>query len=173
MEVLIDSVLDISQIEMGLGAEFQAVDFSQVVREALDDLQTPANDKNIALTLDVASALPTVRGVPVRIGQAVTNLVDNALKFTPPGGRVDVRLGVEGGEVVLRVSDTGPGIPPAAQSKLFQKFSRVGQHRASEGHGLGLSIVKSVAEAHGARVWVESQVGVGSTFALALPIPPA
>jgi len=173
MEGLIDSVLDISQIEMGLGAEFQAVDFSQVVREALDDLQTPANDKNIALTLDVASALPTVRGVPVRLGQAVTNLVDNALKFTPPGGRVDVRLGVEGGEVVLRVSDTGPGIPPAAQSKLFQKFSRVGQHRSSEGHGLGLSIVKSVAEAHGARVWVESQVGVGSTFALALPIPPA
>jgi two-component system phosphate regulon sensor histidine kinase PhoR len=173
MEGLIDSLLDMSLIEMGLGADFERVDLAQVVRGALDDLQPSIEDKRITLTFEVALAVPPVRGVPVRLGQAVTNLVDNALKFTPPGGRVDVRLAVEGREVVLRVRDTGPGIPPAAQAKLFQKFSRVGQQRASEGHGLGLSIVRSVAEAHGGRAWVESQAGAGSTFALALPTPSA
>ncbi len=173
MEGLIDSLLDMSLIEMGLGAEFERVDLGQVVQGALDDLYPSIEDRRITLTFDVAPALPLVRGVPVRLGQAVTNLVDNALKFTPPGGRVDIRLAVEGSEVVFRVRDTGPGIPPTAQSKLFQKFSRVGQHRASEGHGLGLSIVRSVAEAHGGRAWVESQAGAGSTFALALPTPSA
>jgi len=173
MEVLIDSLLDISQIEMGLGAEFEVLDLSQAVRAAVGVLRALAEEKGIVLTLELSAALPPVRGLAVRLEQAVSNLVDNALKFTPPGGSVRVGVAQEGGEVVVRVSDTGPGIPPGLQSKLFQKFSRLGRQRDYEGHGLGLSIVKSVAEAHGARVWVESQVGVGSTFALALPIPPA
>jgi two-component system clock-associated histidine kinase SasA len=114
--------------------------------------------------------LPTVQGVRVRLEQAAANLISNALKFSPEGGAVRVEVVRDNGEVIVRVFDTGPGIPAGLRTKLFQKFSRLGQNRNSEGHGLGLSIVKSVIEAHHGRVWVESPPEGGSLFAFALPV---
>ncbi|MGH2522594.1 MAG: ATP-binding protein [Anaerolineales bacterium] len=168
MQSLITNLLDLSQIELGLDAEFTRVDVGQVAFQAVEGLRALAAERGIALTLEVGDSLPPVQGTALRLEQAVSNLVDNALKFTSHNGSVRVGVTQKGGEVVVRVSDTGPGILPGLQSKLFQKFSRLGQQHDAEGHGLGLSIVKSVAEAHGGRVWVESQAGVGSTFAFAL-----
>src|ERR687896_345525 len=100
-----------------------------------------------------------------------TNLVDNAVKYTPPGGRVEVTGGFEGGEIVIRVSDTGIGIPEGKLPRIFERFYRVDKARSKEtgGTGLGLSIVKHTAENHGGRVTVESTQGEGSTFTVYLP----
>jgi signal transduction histidine kinase len=169
MQGLIDDLLDLNQIEQGLESEFETLDLGVVARGALEQLRALADDKRIALTVSVALNLPYVQGASVRLGQAVTNLLSNALKFTPEGGAVTVAVLHDNGEVIVRVADTGPGIPSGLKAKLFQKFSRLGQNRDSEGHGLGLSIVKSVMDAHHGRVWVESPPDGGSVFAFALP----
>ncbi|MBI3362003.1 MAG: GAF domain-containing protein [Chloroflexi bacterium] len=172
MRALIDNILDIGRINMGIQAEFAPVSIASVVKESIVSMEALAKEKKVILSSQVAADLPPVNGAQVRLGQAVTNLVGNALKFTPADGSVTVGAAMEAGQIVVRVVDTGPGIPPALQSKLFQKFSRLGQKetRKEEGHGLGLAIVKSVIDAHGGRVWVESQVGQGSTFAFSLPL---
>jgi signal transduction histidine kinase len=172
MRALIDNLLDIGRIEMGLEAEFEPVDLGAVARRALEQGQAPAQAKQVQLLEAIADGLPRVQGAPIRLEQAVANLIGNAIKFTPAGGAVTVSVAAEGGQVAVRVSDTGPGIPPAQQAKLFQKFSRLGRDetRVQEGHGLGLAIVKSIVEAHGGRAWVESQPGQGSTFGFSLPV---
>jgi two-component system sensor histidine kinase SenX3 len=100
-----------------------------------------------------------------------TNLVDNAVKYTPPGGRVEVTGGFEGSKIVIQVSDTGIGIPQASLPRIFERFYRVDKARSKEtgGTGLGLSIVRHIAENHGGRVTVESALGEGSTFTVYLP----
>jgi signal transduction histidine kinase len=177
MDTLIDNLLDLGRIEMGIEAEFRVMDVGAVVREAVANQQRAAIKNRVSLSAQVGDALPAVNGAPPRLGQAVSNLVGNALKFTPAGGSVTVRAGPEGGQAVVRVVDTGPGIPPSMHAKLFQKFSKLGQKETAEheGNGLGLAIVKLVVDAHRGRVWVESQTGQGSTFAFSLPPwePPA
>lgn len=170
MQSLINSLLDLGQIERGLDDEFEELNLSDVAVTAIDHLRLLASDKNIALTVEALESVSPVRGSMVRLGQAVSNLVSNAIKFTMEGGFVQLRVAEAGGEVRVTVRDTGPGIPPAMLSRLFQKFSRLGLQRGKEGHGLGLSIVKSVVEAHGGRVWVESALGQGSTFGFAVPV---
>jgi two-component system phosphate regulon sensor histidine kinase PhoR len=171
MKELIDNILDIGRIEMGIEAEFARTDLAAVVRNATNSLQSLADKRQVSLETTVTEGLPAVHGAQLRLEQAVSNLVGNALKFTPAGGSVKVWAGVEKGELVVRVTDTGPGIPHWEQARLFQKFSRLRREetRAQEGHGLGLAIVRSVVEAHRGRAWVESQAGQGSTFAFALP----
>jgi signal transduction histidine kinase len=147
------------------------VSIASVVQDSLKNMQTLAREKRIALTTQVESGLPDVYGSALRLGQAVNNLVGNALKFTPPGGSVHVQAGLDVGHVVVRVIDDGPGIPPRLHARLFQKFARLGQGatQKNEGHGLGLAIVKSVVDVHGGRVWAESQPGKGSMFAFSIP----
>jgi two-component system, OmpR family, sensor histidine kinase SenX3 len=113
----------------------------------------------------------TVRGDETQLTSMFTNLVDNAVKYTPPGGRVEVTGGLEGSEIVIRVSDTGIGIPEGKLPRIFERFYRVDKARskATGGTGLGLSIVKHIAENHGGRVTVESTSGEGSTFTVYLP----
>jgi hypothetical protein len=108
---------------------------------------------------------------PVRIHQAVSNLVGNALKFTPENSTIEVGAESADNKLNVWVRDSGPGIPPELQSRLFQKFSKVGQDATNrnEGHGLGLAIVKAVVEAHGGEVWVQSAAGEGATFWFSLP----
>lgn len=169
MRSLIDNVLDVGRIEMGIEAEFETVDIEPVLHAVLSAYDAPARRKNITLTLDRARALPRVRGSALRLEQALANLAGNALKFTPPGGVVRLSATGADGWLVVRVHDTGPGIPAALHGKLFRKFSRLGENRQQEGNGLGLAIVKSLVEAHGGRVSVESEVGKGSVFGFALP----
>jgi len=172
MKNLVTKLLDLAQIEAGLDQAMQLCEMPDIIADVLKAHCLQAEEKNIELTTVVANDLPGVCGHPVRLEQAVSNLVGNALKYTPPGGRVTVAAQLGDQEIVVRVSDTGPGIPPNKQAGLFAKFYKVGaeETRAQEGHGLGLAIVKSVVEAHGGRAWVESTVGQGSTFCFALPL---
>ncbi len=172
MKQLITTLLDLAQIESGLDKAKEPCQLSEIIAQVVHEYAMPAADKELDLQVNVPDDLPTLIGHPVRLAQAVSNLVSNAIKYTPAGGQVSVSAQVQGNKLVVQVQDTGPGIPPAKQSGLFGKFYRVGSSEtlAQEGHGLGLAIVKSVVEAHGGRVWVESKVGEGSTFAFALPL---
>jgi len=172
MTTLIDNLLDLGKIEARVGMEMKPCQLATVINEAVASLREQARAKEIVLQLDLPPELPLVQGNQVRLDQVVSNLVGNAIKFTPEGGMVTVSAREEKGEVVVDVKDTGIGIAPEDQAHLFEKFYRVSSEETSdiEGKGLGLAIVKSIVEGHSGRVWVESQPGQGSTFGFALPI---
>jgi signal transduction histidine kinase len=118
----------------------------------------------------VPDNLPLVMGNPLRLRQLMNNLVENAIKYTPEKGQVRVLLWADNSFLVLRVSDTGIGIPPKDQPFIFDKFYRTDEAIDNyPGTGLGLSIVKGIVEAHNGRIWVESQAGTGTTFTVMLP----
>ena len=128
----------------------------------------------MAIETDVPPGVPLVRGDEARIGQVLVNLLHNAVKFSPDGGLVIVRVRVEAGDVITSVIDQGVGIPKAAQARIFERFYKVDRARVRGevgGTGLGLAIARHVIEQHDGRIWVESEEGVGSTFAFALHIP--
>lgn len=172
MRSLIGNVLDINRIEMGIESELGPTDIAEVIHCSAGTLHGLARDREISLTLDVAEGLPFVNGAPVRLGQVLLNLVGNAIKFTPVGGKVSILGSREGERVIIRVVDAGHGIPEELIPKLFQKFSKLSQKetRKQEGHGLGLAIAKSIIDAHKGDLWVESRPGAGSTFAFSLPL---
>lgn len=171
MQSLIENLLDIGKIELGIESEMQMLDLAALAGGVLDTQQTLAAERGVSLkTEGLQEPLPAL-GSRVRLEQALTNLVGNALKFAPEGGEVRLGGGREGEYIHVWVQDNGPGIPPALQARLFQKFSKLGQEgtQSREGHGLGLAIVKAVADAHGGRVWVESPPGEGSRFHFSIP----
>ena len=172
MTTLINNLLDLGKIEVRVGMEMEPCQLVTVIKEAVESLKEQSRAKEIALQLDLPPELSLVQGNPVRLDQVVSNLVGNAIKFTPEGGMVTVLAREEKGAVVVEVKDTGIGIAPEDQVHLFEKFYRVGSEETSdvEGTGLGLAIVKSIVEGHGGRVWLESELGRGSTFSFALPI---
>jgi signal transduction histidine kinase len=172
MKDLISALLDLAQIEAGLDQSNQRCQMHEIIADVVDSFRLQASQKEIALNVEVPPELPAILGHPIRLGQAVANLLGNALKYTPNGGKVSVLANCNGNRLVVKVADTGPGIPLAKQAGLFSKFYRVGakETHAEEGHGLGLAIVKSVVESHRGRVWVESQIGQGSIFAFSIPL---
>lgn len=171
MRALIDNVLDLGHIEMGLEEDLPVVDIGTIVQNSVAAVESLADERGVTLALELGKETVLARAAAARLEQAVTNLLNNALKFTSAGGEVTVTLSQNNEEVVVSVADTGPGIPQALQTKLFQKFSKLGQRatKKEEGHGLGLAIVKSVVEAHQGRVWLTSEEGKGSVFSFAIP----
>ncbi|MBL8843913.1 MAG: HAMP domain-containing protein [Planctomycetes bacterium] len=149
-----------------------ALDLAAAARQAVDRFAGPAQSKSITLAADLAPAAAFAD--PLAIEQILDNLVDNALKYTPAGGRVEVRTAMDAGHARLEVSDTGVGIEPAEQGRVFERFYRVDKARARDvpGTGLGLSIVKHLCEANGGTIALESWPGRGSTFRVELPRPP-
>jgi len=137
----------------------------------VEGLQARARDKGQNLSVSIAPDLPLVQGNSLRLSQVVNNLVGNAIKYTPTGGTITVRLEEETGELLLHVQDNGIGIAPADQPYIFDKFYRVQDKRTRDvsGAGLGLAIAKSAVEKHGGRIWVESEPGRGTIFHVALP----
>ena len=171
---LITDLLDLTRLETQERVENPVpVDVRGVLMTVLARMRRVARKKNITLQWKRfgRAAQYTVRGDETQLTSMFTNLVDNAVQYTPPGGRVEVTGGFEGSEIVIRVSDTGIGIPRASLPRIFERFYRVDKARSKEtgGTGLGLSIVKHVAENHGGRVTVESTLGEGSTFTVYLP----
>jgi len=171
MNRLIADLLDITRLESGPlpmhSAETNLVD---VIDNALDLFQSAAHQREITLERPAAGGLPTVLGDPERLAQMLSNLLGNALKFTPRGGRVgiSVAVGKDNRDIELVVRDTGPGIPPERLEHLFDRFWQVtNDHRG--GLGLGLSIVRAIADAHGAEIHVESTPKRGTTVRIALP----
>jgi two-component system phosphate regulon sensor histidine kinase PhoR len=128
----------------------------------------------VRLEVEEAPAGGRVLGDESWLHRAVTNLINNALKYTPPGGQVRVRYREAEGQAICEVTDTGPGIPSTAQPRLFERFYRVPGEptRRNPGTGLGLAIVKAIVERHSGRVWVSSEEGKGSTFGFSVPLAP-
>jgi two-component system, OmpR family, sensor histidine kinase SenX3 len=171
---LITDLLDLTRLESQERVENPvSVDVRSVLVTVLARMRRVARKKNITLQWKRfgKAAQYTVRGDETLLTSMFTNLVDNAVKYTPRGGQVEVTGGFEGSEIVIRVSDTGIGIPESKLPRIFERFYRVDKARskATVGTGLGLSIVKHVAENHGGRVTVESRLGEGSTFTAYLP----
>ena len=169
---LINDVLDLSKIEAGQLvlelSEYSIQDIAQTVRSTLEPL---AADKKLAFKLELAPELPAGHGDGRRLTQVLINLVGNAIKFTD-AGEVAIKAEVNNGSFHVSVRDTGPGISAADQAKLFQEFQQADNAitKKKGGTGLGLAISKRIIEMHGGRIWVESQVGKGSTFSFTLPV---
>jgi signal transduction histidine kinase len=168
--VLISDLLDLAKIEAGMEMTMKACQIDKLVRAALTSLLKQATLKGITIHTEIDSHLPPVAGDPTRLEQVMTNLIDNAIKYTPAGGQITISARSADYEVIVEVTDTGIGISPEDKVHLFEKFFRVRslQTKDIEGTGLGLAIVKSIVERHGGRMQVRSQPGVGSTFGFAL-----
>jgi two-component system phosphate regulon sensor histidine kinase PhoR len=167
---LIDDLLDLGRIEAGFDSRKEIIAFNNVIQYAVEGLKRDAIAKSQKLVLDIPANLPHIFGNPLRLRQMVTNLISNAIKYTPVGGRICVRAYVKSDQLILEVSDNGMGIAAADQPYIFDKFYR-GENTLEDipGTGLGLAIVKSIVNNHQGRIWVESQLGKGSTFTVVLP----
>jgi signal transduction histidine kinase len=170
MKRLISDLLDVKRIESGrLAVEPRPEDVATVVGDSIEMLRPLASSSSLQLEAAVPDGLPRVLVDPPRVQQVLSNLVGNAIKFTPPGGRITVRAELAEDGVCLAVVDTGPGIPTEELPHIFGRFWQ-GKRTDRRGVGLGLAIAKSIVEAHQGRIWVESQVGSGTSFYFTLPV---
>jgi len=151
---------------------FEPVDLSQVVNTVATDLQAACTLSGLTLQADVMPEVPLVLGNAQHLQRVCENLVTNAIKFTPSGGHIHMRLWTEEQKALIEVSDTGIGIPEEKLPRIFDRFYQVdgSSKRRHGGAGLGLALVKEVVEAHGGQVTVDSQPGKGSKFVVSLPI---
>ena len=172
MQHLIDDLLDLSRIESGGWVPTPAdVDVSAAAAEAAAPYRDEATRNGTSLQIAVDADAATLRADPVALRQALSNLVENAVRYTPSGGTITIFSRREDGGVAVGVRDTGAGIPAEHLPRIFERFYRVdpARSRALGGTGLGLAIVKHLVEAHGGRVRADSQVGRGTTVAMVFP----
>jgi len=162
------SQMDAEQLEL----EIRPVSVSQLIESCYETAQRRATEKELNLTAQVPSHLPDVAADSRRLQEVLQNLLDNAIQYTPPGGKIVLSAESQNDDVLFTVSDTGIGIPQADQPRIFERFYRVDVARSREagGTGLGLSIAKHLVEAQGGRIWVESEVGAGSKFHFVVPV---
>jgi signal transduction histidine kinase len=169
---LINDILDLSKIEAGrMELELTHFDLPQAIDNALTLVRERAGRRGIALHQAVDEGLGEVTGDERKIKQVLLNLLSNALKFTPEGGRIDVRGRTADGMAEISVTDTGIGIAAEHYDAVFEEFRQVGEaDKKAEGTGLGLALCRKFVELHGGQIWVKSQIGLGSTFAFTLPL---
>jgi signal transduction histidine kinase len=184
LTTLINNVLDLAKIEAGkVDWDMQPLTIAEVIERATAATAALFEQKGLQLIKNVAPDLPEIVGDQDKLIQVVINLISNAVKFTPAGSvtcRVEATPplppphvgGMQGGEIIVSIIDTGTGIAPEDQPKVFEKFKQVGNTLTDkpQGTGLGLPICKEIVEQHGGRIWVESEVGRGSAFSFALPV---
>jgi signal transduction histidine kinase len=169
---LVNDLLLVAEIDAGkLALDLQPVDLEDIIEECIESSLPAAGAKGIELTLRTTQ-LPELEGDPARLAQVLDNLVSNALKFTDPGGRVEVRLGAVGGTAIVEVEDTGLGLSEGDQDRLFQRFFRSSEaaRNAIPGTGLGLAIAKAIVERHGGWIELDSARDVGTTVRVELPL---
>lgn len=167
---LVEDIINLSRLDEGAqDMERQAVDLYALAREAVESLASAAEKAHVTVALTGSAAVLT--GIPQLLSGIVVNLCDNAIKYNRPGGRVDVRVETQGDTITLQVKDTGIGIPPEHQARVFERFYRVDKSRSKAvgGTGLGLSIVKHSAMVHNAKLELESTPGIGTTITLRFP----
>ena len=170
---LTEDLLKLSRIEAGqLKLEFRPVSVTQLIESCVETAHLKAVPRQLALNVRLPEGLPPVRGDANSLQEVLQNLLDNALQYTPAGGKIEVTASSSDGGVVVTVADTGIGIPQVEQERIFERFYRVdaARSRAAGGTGLGLSIARHIMEAHGGRLWVESAVGEGSRFHFNIPV---
>jgi signal transduction histidine kinase len=169
---LVGDLLFLAQVDAGkLTIEREDVDFEQVVQDSVETLRPIAEARQIELVTSI-TPVPRLVGDRARLAQVLDNLLSNALKFTPEGGRVSVALRADGDRAIVEVEDNGVGIPRAEQNRLFERFFRSSRamENAIPGTGLGLAITKAIAERHEGRISVESEEDVGTSVRLELPL---
>jgi PAS domain S-box-containing protein len=171
---LIEDLLDVANIERGrLSLNVSAHEPSQLALQALHMFDVEAKENGIDLKVSLPTNLPLAAADGGRVVQVLANLLRNALKFTPRDGRVGVAIESRDSSLVFSVADTGPGIAPENQRKVFDRYWQASNGARARGAGLGLSIAKGIVEAHGGRIWVDSELGKGSTFAFTIPRAPS
>jgi signal transduction histidine kinase len=168
---LINDILDLSKIEAGrMELDVEAFDLPTAVDDAMLLMRERASRRGIALERHIDERVGEIRADQRKVKQVLLNLLSNAVKFTPEGGRIEVRAGLANETAEISVTDTGIGIAPEDHDAVFEEFRQVGAaDKKAEGTGLGLALCRKFVELHGGRIWVKSQVGVGSTFTFALP----
>lgn len=167
---LINDLLDLGSIEAGLDTRREWVQLDVLLLYSMDMLQGQIKSKQIKVQTDIAESLPALQANPIRLRQVLDNVVGNAIKYSNKKGEVEVSIKAEGDQVILQVTDNGPGIPAQDQAHIFDKFYRGRNMDKQQGSGLGLAIVKSIVDAHQGRIWVESTEGRGSSFFIVLPV---
>ncbi|MBV9390589.1 MAG: PAS domain-containing protein [Verrucomicrobia bacterium] len=174
LNLLVEDLLTISQLESRkVSLEFQPMSFADCVTRVLDRLDSRVRESRATFSVNMPDDLPLIEADPFRIEQAVFNLVENAIKYgDKPGNKISIDAVVKGHEVIINVSDNGPGIPLSDQPHIFERFYRVQKDRSRDagGTGLGLSIVKHTVQAHGGSVSVRSLPGSGASFTVVLPL---
>lgn len=172
MRSLIDDILTLERVESERRASWTELDFSQLVQNTVEGQRSAAELKKHSLTLTAVDTPLFVFGSQTQLREAVTNLIDNALKYTPENGQIQVRLLHKERRLIFEVQDNGYGISKERQQRLFHRFYRARQPGTDHisGTGLGLSLIKTVIERHGGEVWVHSEPGIGSTFGFWLPL---
>ena len=167
---LIRDLLDVQKAEAGrLVLHLESIDLRVVLDECLGTLQHTIDEKQINLHHIMLDTLPPIHGDPDRVTQIATNLLGNAVKFSPEGGTIEIRATHEDNRVVVAISDQGPGIAPDELPYIFDRYWQA-KKMGKVGHGIGLSIVQALTRAHGGEAWAESIVSKGSTFFFSLPI---
>lgn len=170
---MVNELLDLSRIESGTAALVVAdLDLGELAAATAERMRLFAERQGVAVEVVTPTVVPTVRGDAERLGQALLNLLHNAVKFSAPGSAVTVRVTATESRVIVAVEDHGQGIPRADLPRIFERFYKVdrARSRVAGGTGLGLSIARHIVEAHGGRIWAESEEGVGSTFSFAIPV---
>ncbi|MBP1910704.1 PAS domain S-box protein [Methanolobus bombayensis] len=170
---LINDILDISKIEAGkMELYTDIVDVKKSVNEIVTITESLAGRKNISVNVSISEDVPAISADRSKLKQILYNIIGNAIKFTDDGGQVHIEVSGDDEKVIISITDTGIGISPEDQKKLFKPFSQIdaSMSRRYEGTGLGLALVKELIELHGGRIWVESEPGKGSTFSFELPV---
>jgi len=169
---MIGDLLDLGRIEAEVRMDMKACSIKDIIVKSVRGQENHAELKRQTLAVEIPSDLPPVRGHALRLGQSVSNIVSNAIKYTPEQGRITIIAEMKGDKVAIKIQDNGIGISQEDLPHIFDKFFRVDRPETENiiGSGLGLSIVKTIVEKHGGRVWVESEIGSGTTFVIVLPI---
>lgn len=175
---LVDNIQDAGRFDPETGfyeMQRSACDVGEIVVRIVQNHLVPAEKQELSITVNVADDVPTISADTNMLERAITNLVDNAIKYTPNGGKVEVSVHCVNGELQISVRDTGLGISADNQKQLFQRHVRLArqEHKKIKGTGLGLFIVKSVAQRHSGNAWVNSVEGEGSTFTMSIPLKDA
>ena len=173
MVSILDALMDIAEAETGaMRLRTERADIGALIRSVADLYADVAEEKGVTLRVDVPHPIEAIVD-PTRMRQAIANVVDNAVKYTPSGGRVIIDSRSTNDDITIRVMDTGIGISPADLPRIWDRLYRGDRSRSERGLGLGLTLVRSIVEAHGGRVEAESTTGSGSRFSIVLPSRPA
>jgi two-component system phosphate regulon sensor histidine kinase PhoR len=171
MTQIVAELTELSRIESGKAElKLERVNLNILAREAIAQLNPFATRRGVTVSLEPAPKLPPVTADKERVRQVITNLLHNALKFTPPKGKVTVATGLKGDSATLSISDTGIGISGEDLPHVFERFYKADKARSGGGTGMGLAIAKHIVQAHGGTIRAQSEPGKGSTFSFSLPV---
>ena len=166
-------LIELSRIETGkIKLKLEPVNLNALVEEGVARLRPQADRQQISLSVELYPDLASVQADRERVRQVITNIIHNAIKFTPSGGRIVVSTRTDGQSAIAQVSDTGIGISKEDLPHIFERFFKADKSRATSGTGLGLAIAKHTIQVHGGKVWVQSEEGKGSVFGFSLPLTP-